>query len=250
MTTASPLAARLGQGTGMFAPTNEGDAAVPAFRTGASESRSVSNSDPASEAQLNFIRVLLGERVGNVEAEGVRVKLNRWRESGGINKVAASATITELKAIPKNQGEAQIEAPTGAPRRNQYGKKCDLCTRFVPADEGLLSKSDDGGWVVTHEACPSDFPFPEGRYAVDNDDGDLRFYHLTEGMVYVMASDNLHPIHGKAADAIVAKIAVDPEGASRRFGRESRKCGLCGRRLTTLASREAGIGPVCASKGF
>lgn len=102
-----------------------------------------------------------------------------------------------------------------------------------------------------------DWPnIPAGRYAVDNEDGELRFYIVdrpTEGrwagyiFVNVMASDERHPIKGKAAkDAILTKIAVDPAGAMNRFGMEIGSCGRCGRTLTNRDSRLRGIGPVCA----
>lgn len=113
--------------------------------------------------------------------------------------------------------------------------------------------------VVT--AKPAVVPTPDvpaGRYAVDGEDGALKFYRVdrpTEGrwagrtFVNVQASDELHPIRGRAAaNAILAKIAVDPRTAMVRYGHELGHCGYCGRTLTDPVSRERGIGPVCASK--
>lgn len=98
---------------------------------------------------------------------------------------------------------------------------------------------------------------PAGRYAVTTEAGPLAFYRVsrpTEGrwagrtFVAVQASDDEHPVRGQAAAAVLAKIATDPEAASRAYGREIGACGVCGRTLTDEASRAAGIGPVCAAK--
>jgi hypothetical protein len=47
---------------------------------------------------------------------------------------------------------------------------------------------------------------------------------------------------------LARRIAEDPNGAMIRFGQVVGSCGHCGRTLTNQASREAGIGPVCARK--
>lgn len=103
---------------------------------------------------------------------------------------------------------------------------------------------------------------PEGRYAVDGDDGNLKFYHVdrpTEGrwagyvFVKVQAGDEYHGVKSRAArETVLAKIAeAGIEAAMLRYGREIGKCGHCGRTLTNPESREAGIGPICRGKmGF
>lgn len=100
---------------------------------------------------------------------------------------------------------------------------------------------------------------PAGRYAVDNEDGVLRFYSVdkpNEGrwvgytFVSVWASDERHPIKGAAArNAILQKIAdAGPKQAAERFGQEIGACGICGRTLTDETSRSIGIGPICRGK--
>lgn len=133
-----------------------------------------------------------------------------------------------------------------------------------------LSKSAASEWIDRLKSLPRarkpktesrNAPLPDvpaGRYAVDNEDGDLRFYVVdrpTEGrwegwiFVSVQASDEKHPIKGFAAKrTILTKIAVDPAAASRRYGRELGHCGVCGRTLTNEVSRQIGIGPICAAK--
>lgn len=98
---------------------------------------------------------------------------------------------------------------------------------------------------------------PAGRYAVTHE-GTLKFYRVdkpTEGrwkgftFVKVQASSELHNIRSKAArEEILSLIAVDPKAAMIRYGKEIGSCGHCGRTLTNAESREAGIGPICASK--
>lgn len=99
-------------------------------------------------------------------------------------------------------------------------------------------------------------PVLAGRYAVDGEDGVLRFYRVdrpTTGQwaghtfVKVQASDDYHRVFATAARIILAKIAADPKGAMLRYGMELGNCGHCGRTLTDSKSRARGIGPVCAS---
>lgn len=101
---------------------------------------------------------------------------------------------------------------------------------------------------------------PEGRYAIENVDGALRFYQIdrpTEGkwagyvFVNVLASDERHPVRNRAErDRILSVIGQNPQAASIRYGREIGACGRCGRTLTDEASRAAGIGPICAAKAW
>jgi len=97
-----------------------------------------------------------------------------------------------------------------------------------------------------------------GRYAVTEADGVLRFYRVNtpdEGrwagftFVEVQASEELHPVKDKARRTkILALIAADPKAAMLRYGQEIGSCGHCGRTLTNELSREIGIGPICRAK--
>lgn len=255
---ASSLAAKLGGGTGMYSQGSLDDvqpevpapeAPKPEFRHGGAKAPGATL---MSEANKTLLRTMISEREGKEGVDAVQARLNQAREGGYLTKVIFRECFEALKAIPQNgtgvkRGEA---APVWFVKRNQYAGDCNQCERRVAAEAGFVAMGDEGKWVVWHEVCPSDFPFPEGRYAVDNEDGELRFYHLVNGEVFVMASDTEFPIHGNAAEAIVAKIAVDPEAASRRYGQEIGECGVCGRTLTNEDSRAAGIGPICAGKAF
>ena len=97
---------------------------------------------------------------------------------------------------------------------------------------------------------------PAGRYAIERD-GVTKFYRVdcpTEGkwagytFVKVQASDDEYPVRGASKDDVLAQIAEDPHAASKRYGREIGRCGVCGRTLTDETSRTNGIGPKCAGR--
>lgn len=172
----------------------------------------LSNANCASDKQLAWVADLLRTR----QAPEAWVAKASGMLAGGMTKTQASAIITAFKDLPRQASQAP------APQASQPGTD-------VPA----------------------------GRYAVDTEEGHLGFYRVdrpTEGrwagytFVKVQASDELHPVRGQAAKAILAKIAVDPQAAMLRYGQEIGSCGHCGRTLTNEASRERGIGPVCADK--
>lgn len=222
---------------------------------GGTTTRRAQATERATAPQVGYLRTLLAERAPEAVAS-VRADLNAARTAGGVTKRQASDAIKALLAIPKAQAApsappAPAERPKPAKAPNLYAGKCFLCGKRVEAGEGLRSLTDESKWAVEHDGtCPTSFPFPEGRYAVPTEAGPLGFYHLFDGVVLVQASSDLHPVPQPAAAAIVAKIAADPEAASRTYGREIGSCGRCGRVLTNEASREAGIGRICESKGF
>lgn len=223
-----------------FGGTTTRRAEAPEFRRGQRQRPTI---DPMTDSQGRYLRALLGEREGVPAAGVIRDRLNAWREQGGITKAAASKAIEDLKAIPA--------APGKVDRVNQYGGRCESCGCHVQAGEGRLSKADDSSWQVWHrqgECPPSEFSFPFGSYAVENAEGELRFYVLNDKGLFVQASDELHPVPGPALATVVAVIAANPLEACIRYGLEFKRCGRCGRGLTDENSRAAGIGPVCATK--
>lgn len=155
-------------------------------------------------------------------------------------------------------------------RPNRFAGTCRRCSKHVEAMAGRLV-GEPGAWSVEHVDCTTApaveapakadlaaYDVPAGRYAVENETGDLRFYIVdrpTEGrwagrvFVKVMHSDERSRLFDNAAASVLAKIvAAGPFEAMLRYGREIGSCGHCGRTLTDEASRAAGIGPVCAGK--
>lgn len=138
--------------------------------------------------------------------------------------------------------------------RDQLERKGKLSDKQTACVTRAMPKAP--GQTATPEQPKVDVP--EGHYAVDGEDGTLKFYKLdkpTEGrwagytFLKVQASDDFFPVKGAAKHVIIEKIAADVRGALVRYGHELGKCGVCNRTLTNKPSREAGIGPVCAEKG-
>lgn len=177
----------------------------------------------ATEKQVNFLRKLLSERVGVVEAEDIRNALNIARTNRTLDKGMASEFITRLLAIKANPVEAPQapQSPVAAPR------------------------SGDDAWK--RPEC-----VPDGQYALKGDDGVIRFYtvNTNDGICWVAvhASDERHNVKGRIRHQVLDAIAVDPRAAAILFGHETNHCGRCGRELTDEVSRANGIGPVCATK--
>lgn len=234
------------RGTGAF---GEAPPAAPAQTPAPAKPSGKKAARKATDPMKNFLRVLLKERAGVPEAEAIRARLNEVPPSE-LTFAMARTSIDALKKIPK---PAAVVGTSGARKQpgdpNEYAQDCEHCGRRIEPHEGVLGKSDHGSWIVTHGgACPTAFPFPEGRYAAENAEGELRFYHAAEdGALYVMASDNEHRVPHPAVAAIVEKIAADPLAAAKLYGIEFQRCGVCGRGLTS-DWRKVGIGPVCAEK--
>lgn len=145
--------------------------------------------------------------------------------------------------------------------------------KFTADDLDRLSKSQASAWIskaltlpsvttASHVgyriAAPHEDDVPAGRYAIEDEDGVLKFFRVdrpTEGrwagyvFLKVQASDDLHPIKNPARKEFIFKaIAHDPRAASIRYGRELGHCGICGKTLTDPESIANGIGPVCAGR--
>jgi len=113
--------------------------------------------------------------------------------------------------------------------------------------------------ATTTPPLPDAERVPAGRYAIENADGELRFYRVWRGTrnpSYV----EIHVQHGPEESkvpwnvatyrAILGEIAVAPGEAAIRYGREIGCCSQCGLRLTNHLSRALGIGPVCGGRFF
>lgn len=178
------------------------------------------------------------ERVGRGAAYGERVN-------------AILAHLSELS------DGAKLYRPFG---KNDASKLIDLLSTLARIDRVELVKdatetearaTNDGAKIAE---------VPAGRYAVATDDGatnELAFYKVDHGKgrwagrVFVSRLVGGHEdirVTGKAALTILAKIAVDAEAASARYGKEIGRCGVCHTTLTNDESRARGIGPKCAAK--
>lgn len=123
------------------------------------------------------------------------------------------------------------------------------------AIEALLAASPARGPVSTF---PTPEVLPAGRYAIDGEDDETRFYRVWRGKrnpnivkVYVSHGPNDSELPFPAIAAILDKIvAFGPREAAIRYGHEIGACCICGIRLTNHLSRELGIGPVCGGRFY
>lgn len=109
------------------------------------------------------------------------------------------------------------------------------------------------------ETLPGPDAVPAGRYAVENGDGELRFYRVARSKrnparvwlhVQHGPSESEVPFSWQGYRTILESIAQDARGAAVRYGREIGACSSCGKRLTNALSRELGIGPVCGGRFY
>jgi hypothetical protein len=103
---------------------------------------------------------------------------------------------------------------------------------------------------------PAEDVMPTGRYAIENEDGELRFYRFWRGTqnpnfvkLYVEHGPDDSEVPFRSALVIIGKI-VDAGvwTCARRYGAEIGACSRCGRRLTNRISRALAIGPICGGR--
>jgi len=186
----------------------------------------------------------------------------------------AVAPAEEPKSRPVPHG-------TKAPRPNAYPGKCTECGGWVEAGAGLLTKDADGKWAAKHEHCPKAAPkgetqalaldlstLPAGAYAVpDGSRLKVAIEKPEEGKWVGWTFVKNATEYGEGAGArfgsqrpggtykgqIETQLAIileNPREAAAEYGRITKSCGLCGRKLETPESVARGIGPECAKKHF
>jgi hypothetical protein len=103
---------------------------------------------------------------------------------------------------------------------------------------------------------PTPTELPAGHYAIENNDGELRFYRLWRGTrnpnyvkLYVSHGPDDSEVPFKSALTIMAKIIeAGPYDCARRYGAEIEHCCVCNTRLTNRVSRLLKIGPICGGR--
>lgn len=180
--------------------------------------RSAGSLYPRTPGQVNFIQDLLTQIATYDRERGVALwnELRDEDRAGQLTFSRASETINALKTL-----RAELR----------------------------LSKQAS----TSDAAAPKRPEVPEGRYAVETDEGHLAFYQVevsSKGFftVYLQTSDELRKMAWSTAQGVLVKIEKDPKAASIRYGQELGVCGVCNRTLTNEESRAKGIGPVCESR--
>lgn len=170
---------------------------------------------------------------------------------GGRGELATDKQVSFIKSLV-------AERPSFRDAENLHDDVIENLTRRDASNliDRLLSTPKE----VTQQAGASGAApqVPNGRYALEDEDGVVKFYRVNTpaegrwaGFTFVdaQASDDLHPIRNRQHKAeVLEAIAADPAAAARRYGVEIGSCGICGRTLTDEVSRAHGIGPVCRAK--
>jgi len=185
--------------------------------------------DGATEPQLRFLNALLDER-------DLRQSTKIQERISDASDEEYDAAIADLKTkaanLTKRNASAWIEHLLKFPQRTR---------------ERNVHR---GGEDV---AIPSADVMPTGRYAVENDEGELRFYRFYRGdrnpnfvKLYVEHGPDESEVPFKSALTIIGKIMdAGPWECAQRYGAEIGACSRCGARLTNRISRALHIGPVC-----
>jgi hypothetical protein len=154
----------------------------------------------------------------------------------------------DLDDVPQDRVDSLMKSLRISEDPEEFGMGKEQASKII---EWLKMRKD--------KAAPlqDEFDFvPAGRYAIENDDGELRFYQVWRPKknqnvfrVYVMFGPSQAPLHRNAANGVVRKIFnAGVRECAIRFGNEIGACSNCGRRLTNRISRELGIGPICGGR--
>jgi hypothetical protein len=185
-----------------------------------------------------------------------------------LSKKAASDYITALMALPAKPFPASdkqlvfiaklVDERLAGDERDAALAKLDI-RDFTGGREGTASAFIDQLMAMpklrtARTARTANLPeVPKGRYAIDNSEGVLTFYHVGERqgeiVIDVKAGPALHPVpFTEAGYTTILQGILDAgvKDAMVRYGKELGCCGKCGRDLTDEHSRAAGIGPICA----
>jgi hypothetical protein len=174
-------------------------------------------SDPASESQLNFIANLMRDRVvADLKRASLELELGR-----GITKGRAGEIIDELKLADDNREVAS--GSTAAPAR-----------RTEAAPVGVYEL--DGEYYAIREA---------------KDTVTKQLYRYARHIVITQKNDEDYRVDFEAAKGMQYRVEdgraltlAEVEELSLEFSR----CFLCGIELNVIASKKAGVGPVCRKK--
>lgn len=237
--------------------------------------------DPQAEADEAAARAYLATYTGSFE---FLVDMQRRRSFtpkmvAAILRCAArdQARPAAPAATPATEADGNEDGRRLNLAPNAYAGQCRSCRGIVAANAGRREKVE-GRWTVLHstttECATTTVPavapqapvaplpsVPDGKYAVTADAGHSSFYQVRTpvagkwaGFVFVdlligSPGDWRHQaVKGAQKATILAKIAVDPQEALARYGREFKQCGACDAPLSHDRSKKAGYGQTCADK--
>lgn len=235
--------------------------ATPGTRTGRGIVRKVSDKQIAFMLRLfksrdtsKLVRLPGSENIESMSLAGARDLIDRLLSCPELPNApkAFLASAKQIAFIESLNAQKNVSAESIAFFESKKAELTSSEARYMietllKADNRIVVKAENKTTVS------------DGRYALSTDDG-IKFYVVQTpesgkwaGMTFVkhLASDNEFPVRNRAQrESILASIASDEKSARRLYGEKIGRCGHCNRTLTDESSRDAGIGPVCASKGF
>lgn len=160
--------------------------------------------------------------------------------------------------------------PQTLTRPNRYAAECIRCGGRIRAGEGLLVRTDNGGWAADHPAdCPPKLDHAPEPVRHVTEDGIYR--RSGDGVVFkVQTSRDSHRQYAKRL-TIITTADGTPKGSfayeagaihtlrhderltveqAAELGAKWAVCIVCGAHLENPTSVELGIGPVCRARWF
>lgn len=206
----------------------------------------------------NLYGVDLGDSAHNSSYDALATARVGWRMAEK-HPEALQIPLDELHEKQKTWRADQAHGLQTYFRRSKSDDTITVAPQWpvqLPEDDPDASRSPYLTPPEVSAPAPARVKIPEGRYAIENDDGTASFFVYdapTEGpwagrtFLKRQAGDVEYPVKGAEKAKIMAAIGKDPKAAAVRYGQLLGVCGMCNRTLTNPASIEAGIGPICAS---
>jgi hypothetical protein len=153
--------------------------------------------------------------------------------------------------------QAWLQSLVDGQRQLTKSKASELIEKLLKFPKKTVT-TIDGNATTQLNADRINVGVPAGRYAIENEQGELRFYNVWISRdkkrlnVYVLhGPDESDLKYQKTVMSILSKIkAAGIRQCAIRYGMEIGECSNCGRRLTNRISRVLGIGPVCGGRMF
>lgn len=236
----------------------------------------------ATQPQTNYIKMLLDTRDLS-QADPSKLDIAELRQQVAatqVNKKAASAIIDFLLALPELPKTPTATAELGAPatprqrvfvrsllaERDGNEKADNIRQALNAARESFTLTADlvSKAIELLLEIPANSTKIPDGKYALQADDGHFVFYQIdnpTEGkwagytfvkqLVGSVGSWSEQRLSRQVSDGVKARIAANVEEAARMFGIKAKACSYCSSPLSNIQSRAAGYGETCAhNHGF
>lgn len=169
---------------------------------------------PASDKQIAYVVGLQKER--DLPDEYVVVSEDALRR---MDRAEVSRLINELKVLPYKAPKAKVDKSAA---------------QSIPPGYYALQHPETSAWMF-FEITQGKPPRWEG-------------YTFIKRLIGAPGDYRKDPVPAHTRNELIAHIAEDPEKASKDYGKQSGRCGLCRSPLTDPVSLERGIGPICAGK--